>query len=135
MTFPTNRYEMQNNVDPVTTPANDLRTILGVAAYPSQVSDVQYIPGAAQNGANTNTRTLNLYNRKGDGTGTTLVATLPLVLGTDLADNVSKTIPLSGTASNLVLAAGDVLEWESLHVLTGINDPGGLVRVRTLRTG
>jgi hypothetical protein len=38
-------------------------------------------------------------------------------------------ITLSGTAANLVLAAGDTVIWNSTHVGTGITDPGGLVSV------
>jgi hypothetical protein len=33
-----------------------------------------------------------------------------------------------------VVAAGDVLEWQSTHVGTGITDPGGLVKVTIDRT-
>jgi hypothetical protein len=38
-------------------------------------------------------------------------------------------IPLSGTPANLVVAAGDELQWQSTHVGTGIADPGGRVEV------
>jgi hypothetical protein len=41
---------------------------------------------------------------------------------------VPKAVTLSGTAANLVLAAGDT-NWNSTHVGTGITDPGGLVVV------
>jgi hypothetical protein len=122
------------NVQPVTTVGNSLLTIIGEAPFAGTVSEVTYTPAAALSGANTNSRTLNLYNRGTAGTGTTLVATLALVSGVNLVDNDEKTITLSGTAANLVLAEGDVLEWESLAVGTGIADPGGVVQVTINRT-
>jgi hypothetical protein len=117
------------NVQPVATAGNDLLTPVGECPFAGTVVGVSYIPTAAQAGANTNSRTLNLYNRGTAGTGTALVATLALVSGVNLVDNDEKTIPLSGTAGNLQVADGDVLEWESLHVGTGIADPGGDVQV------
>ena len=45
-----------------------------------------------------------------------------------------KTIPLSGTAANLNVAAGDVLAWQSDSVGTGLADPGGLVTIAFGRT-
>jgi hypothetical protein len=122
------------NVQPVTTVGNSLLTIIGEAPFAGTVSEVTYTPAAALTGANTNSRTLNLYNRGTAGTGTTLVATLALVSGVNLVDNDEKAITLSGTAANLVLAEGDVLEWESLAVGTGIADPGGVVQVTVNRT-
>jgi hypothetical protein len=114
---------------PVGTAGNDLLTIVGEVPFAATVTEVTYLPGAALAGANTNSRTLNLYNRGPAGTGTTLVATLALVSGVNLVDNDEKTIPLSGTPANLQVAADDVLEWESLHIGTGITDPGGVVQV------
>lgn len=133
MAFPLER-KYEHPVQPVTTVGNDLRMPVAVAVESETVIGVEYVPVSTQNGADTNSRTLNLYNRGTDGTGTTLVATLALTAGVNLTDNDAKTIALSGTAANLLLTAGQVLEWESLHVGTGIADPGGLVRVMTRRT-
>jgi len=122
-------------VQPVSTVGNDLRTIVGVASESETVTLVQYVPTSTQAGANSNSRTLNLFNRNAtDGTGTVLVASLALVTGVDLIDNVAKTLPLSGTPSNLALTAGCVMEFSSDHVGTGLADPGGLVIVTTVRT-
>lgn len=114
------------NVQPVATVGNSLLTIVGKAPFPGRVTSVKYTPGAAQAGANTNSRTLNLYNR-GTGAGSTVIATLPLVSGTNLTDNVETAIPV--TAANANVASGDILEWESLAVGTGIADPGGMVEI------
>lgn len=111
----------------------DLLTPMGRVSYARTIQAVNYIPTAAATGANTNSRTLNLYNRGTDGLGTTLVATLALVSGVNLVDNVAKPITLSATPANLELIANAVLEWESLHVGTGIADPGGLVEITFAR--
>jgi hypothetical protein len=131
MTFPlTRRYAAP--MQPVGTTA-DLLMPVAQAFEAETVSSVIYIPQAALTGAATNNRTLTLYNR-GTGSGTVPIASLQFVSGTNLSDNVPKTITLSTTSANLLLAAGDVLEWESLHVGTGIADPGGLAQVNTTRT-
>jgi hypothetical protein len=134
MSFPFERT-YRCPVQPVTTVGNTLRMPVFRAKEAETVTSVVYIPTSTQNGADTNSRTLNVYNRNAtDGTGTTLIATLALVAGVNLVDNVAKTITLSGTAANLNLTAGQVVEWESLAVSTGIADPGGLVEIKTTRT-
>lgn len=122
-------------IQPVATVGNSLLTIAAVAQAAGTVTAVTYYPGSTRAGANTNSRTLNLYNRNNStGAGTTLVATLALVSGVDLTDNVAKVIALSGTPANLVVAAGDVLEFESLAVGTGIADPGGVLVTQIARS-
>jgi hypothetical protein len=133
MTVPFVR-SLEQYAQPVATVGNSLLTIIGEAPFAGTVTSVTYMPTAALSGANTNSRTLNLYNRGQAGAGTTVVATLALTSGVNLVDNDEKTITLSGTPANLVLVAGDVLEWESLAVGTGIADPGGLVKVEISRS-
>jgi hypothetical protein len=65
---------------------------------------------------------------------TTAVATLALTSGVNLAADRENPLTLSGTPANLTVAAGDVLEFTSVHVGTGIADPGGLVEVEISRT-
>lgn len=121
--------KLETIAQPVGTAGNDLLTIVGECPFAATVAEVTYIAEAALSGADTNSRTLNLYNRGTAGTGTTLVATLALVSGVNLVDNDEKTITLSATPANLQVAESDVLEWQSLHVGTGIVDPGGRVQV------
>ena len=128
------------SVDPVTattvtfpagavgTAGNDLST-LAKAPVSGRVSGVSYLPSAGLSGANTNSRTLSLINKGDAGAGTTSIASLDLVSGTDLTAFDEKTITLAGTATDRDVVAGDVLQWQSLHVLTGIVDPGGTVVV------
>jgi len=57
------------------------------------------------------------------------VASLALTSGVNLAAYVSKEITL-GAAADRVVAVGDVLVWDSLHIGNGILDAGGLVIVQ-----
>jgi hypothetical protein len=97
---------------------------------PGVVNSVELIPNWSLNGANTDSRTYTLYNRGQAGAGTAVVAQLALTSGVNLTKFVSKAITLSATGANRVVAAGDVLEWESLHVGAGLPDPGGQVIVQ-----
>jgi hypothetical protein len=125
---------IERNVPAVSTAGNDDDTVLGQAPFDCTVTSVQYVPEAAITGAATNHRTVSLVNKGQAGSGTTTVATLTFDNGINATANDEKTITLSGTAANLVLAAGDTLLWRSIHVLTGIADPGGVVRVTISRT-
>jgi hypothetical protein len=106
----------------------DRRVMVGRVRYPGIINSVEFIPAWALTGANTNSRTLTLYNRGTGGAGTTAIATLALTSGVDLARSVSETITI--TPANAAVVVGDILEWESLHVGTGLPDPGGKVIVQ-----
>ena len=106
----------------------DRRVMVGRVRYPGTISSVEFIPAWSLTGANTNSRTLTLYNRGTGGAGTTAIATLALTSGVDLTRSVSKAITI--TAANATVVVGDILEWESLHVGTGLPDPGGQVIVQ-----
>jgi hypothetical protein len=78
-------------------------------------------------GANTDSRTIVLVNKGQSGSGTAIVATKAFTSGVNAAADDETTITLSGTAGNLVVAAGDILAWQSTHVgSTGLADPGGM---------
>jgi hypothetical protein len=117
----------------VSTAGNDASYSIKVTEA-GTVSSVSYSPVAALSGANTNSRTLNLVNKGQTGAGSTSVASLALVSGTNLVAFDEIAVTLSGTAANLVVAAGDILQFQSLHVGTGITDPGGEVEVVVTRT-
>lgn len=106
----------------------DMRVMMRVTK-PGLVNAVTFYPGWNLSGANSNSRTLTLYNRGQAGAGTAVVAQLALTSGVDLSASVAKTITL-GAAADRVVAVGDVLEWQSLHVGSGIADPGGRVLVQ-----
>lgn len=119
-------------------PANaagaDSTTPLGTAPFAGTVESVTYIATAALTGADTDSRTVNLVNRGQAGAGTTVIATVDFDAGSNAAANDETTIPLSAVAGATTVAAGDVLDWESVHVgSTGLADPGGLVVVTIAR--
>jgi hypothetical protein len=113
----------------VGTAGNDDETIVGKVPITGTVSAVRYIPKGTLTGDNTNKRTFTLYNRGTAGAGTTKVAELDMVLAVDLATYVPKAITLSATAANLDVTAGEVLAFKSLHVASGVADPGGRIEV------
>jgi hypothetical protein len=119
---------------PVATAGNDASEAVGPAPYAGVVSSVTYTPSASITGANTNSRTLKLVNKGSAGSGTNVVAELALVSGVNPAAFVQKALTLSGTASKLEVAEGDVLVFVSEHVGTGITDPGGEVQVKLERS-
>ncbi|MDQ2785023.1 MAG: hypothetical protein M3Y58_08480 [Chloroflexota bacterium] len=108
-------------------------TPIDEAPFAGTVTAVSYVPDAAITGAATNSRTVTLYNRGQAGTGTTVVAQLAFVAGTNAAQYGRTTIPLSIVAGATTVATGDVLEWDSAAVGTGLADSGGLVHVEVTR--
>ena len=57
-----------------------------------------------------------------------------MVAGVNAPDTQAKAITLSATPANLVVAQGDILDWESLHIgATGLVAPGGVVEVDMAR--
>lgn len=124
--------QRQVPVAPQATAGNDTNTNMWIVPADCTVTAVTYSTVTAITGANTNTRKVVLVNKGSvDGTGTTIVATLQFNSGVDTVANVPKTITLSATAADLNLTAGQVLQWQSTHVGTGIADPGGLVSITT----
>jgi hypothetical protein len=124
---------IEADVPAVSTAGNDDDSVIAQAPFDCTVTSVEYVPEAAITGADTNSRTVSLVNKGAAGSGSTTVASLALTSGVNATANNEKTITLSGTAANLVLAAGDTLQWRSIHVGTGIADPGGLVRITVSR--
>jgi hypothetical protein len=125
---------IEADVPAVSTAGNSDDSVLTQAPFAGTVTAVEYIPEAAITGAATNNRTVSLVNKGQAGSGTTVIATLNFASGVNATANDQKTIPLSATAADLVIAEGDVLQWRSVAVGTGIADPGGLVRVTVSRT-
>jgi hypothetical protein len=101
------------------------------APFTGKVSEVTYTAIAAVTGAaSPASRTLSLINHGQAGVGTTVVASLPLVSGVNLVAYDEKALTLSATAADLVVTAGDILEFRSAAVGgTGLVDPGGTVSV------
>lgn len=115
--------------EPVTILATGTNAI--EAPFTGKVAEVTYTPLAAVTGAaSPASRTLSVINRGQAGAGTTVVASLPLLGGVNLVAFDEKTVTLSVTASDLLVTAGDILEFRSAPVGgTGLVDPGGTVSV------
>jgi hypothetical protein len=116
-------------VQPQATAGSNLNTPVLVVESDGAVSSVTYTTVTAITGANTNTRSVSLVNKGAAGAGTTIIATLQFNSGVNTTAADEKAITLSATAADLNVVAGDVLQWQSTAVGTGIADPGGLVNV------
>ena len=103
------------------------------APFAGTVAAVSYGPSAPITGVAPNTRKLELVNNGQAGAGTTVAASIQFDNGVNATAFDEKVVPLSGTAANLVVAAGDVLAWVSTHLASGIADPGGLVIIELVR--
>ena len=125
---------VEQDVPAVGTAGNDATQIIGQAPFDGTVTLVEFVPASAITGANTNTRVVAVVNKGAAGSGSTSVASLQFDSGVNASANNEKTVTLSGTPANLVVAQGDTLLWTSTHVGTGITDPGGIVRVTLSRS-
>lgn len=123
------------HVVPAVGAAADAETDLTEVPFAGTITKVEYVAATALTGANTDTRTCVLVNKGQSGAGTTVVATKAFVSGTNAAADDNTAITLSATAADLVVAAGDVLVWQSTHSgSTGLADPGGLLHIEIART-
>lgn len=118
---------LQTQVQPQATPGSNLNSNVYRVASDATVSAVTYAPVTAITGANTNTRSVSLVNKGQTGAGSTVVATIQYNSGVNAAAADENTVTLSATPANLNVVAGDILQWQSTAVGTGIADPGGLV--------
>lgn len=94
------------------------------APFDGRVSAVTIIATAALEGANTESRTVQLFNRGQAGAGTTKVAEKAFTDGVDAAADDETAITVITAADADEVAAGDILEFVSLHVgTTGLAGP------------
>lgn len=113
----------------------DLETPVCVAPWAGVISEVTFMARSTLTGANTDSRTLQLFNRGAAGSGTTKPAEKAFISGVNATGADETAVTLSATAADLVVAAGDVLTFKSLHVgSTGLADPGGAVKVKLTRS-
>ncbi len=121
-------------VIPAVATGSDDFTLIGVAKFAGRLKSVKFFPKTTVTGANTDTRSHSLVNRKGDNTGTTVMATLQYNTGVNAPAKRAKSLTNSATAANLLVAVGDVLEFVSTHIGTGLDDVGGLLEVKIERS-
>lgn len=117
------------------TAGTDTVWVLGKAPFACTVTGVTYTAAGAIAGHASNNRALSVINKGAAGSGSTSVAALTTTASPDnsFAAFDEKAITLSGTAANLVLAAGDILAWSSDANASGVADPGGKVIVTISR--
>jgi hypothetical protein len=124
----------QNPVQPQATAGSNLNQNVFRVDSAGTVTSVTYAPVTAITGANTNTRSVSLVNKGATGAGATVMATIQYNSGVNAAASDENVVTLSGTPANLAVSAGDILQWQSTAVGTGIADPGGLVCVTVSAT-
>lgn len=96
------------------------------APFAGTVSKVSFIADATLTGANTNSRTYTLVNE----TQSLTAATKAFTSGVNATVSVLTDITLSGTAANLVVAAGDTIAGVTTHVGgSGLADVAGVWEV------
>lgn len=122
LTAETSLYTLSVIAPAVATAGSDLDTNFPKIEVAATVKSALYFPSASLSGANTNSRTLEVIAND----GTTLVASLALTSGVNLVAHQEADLSLNGTPT---VALNDQLKWRSLHVGTGITDPGGLALV------
>ncbi len=90
-----------------------------VASFNCELKEVTIVNSTLVSGADTNQVNLNLIDGGAEGAGTTQIANIDLVSGTDLA--VGKTQLFDGTTTALerFLSLGDILELEAEEIGTG----------------
>jgi hypothetical protein len=108
--------------------------VIGEAPFDGTVTRVRLVPEAALVADNANKRTIRLLNKGAAGAGSTVVATYTTdVASGGLTAFDEKDVPLSGTAANLVVAAGDVLAVDETVAGTGVAHSGYKVVVELTR--
>lgn len=100
------------------------------------VSAVSFTPEAAVTAHASNYRTYRLVNKGQAGAGTTVIASFATdtVVTDDLVAFDEKSITLSATAADLVVAVGDILAWDETYAASGVASPGGRVEVEITRS-
>jgi hypothetical protein len=107
--------------------------VVGRAPFKGVVRSVTYTPKVAIAGVNTNTRRVRVFNRRQDGSGATVVADLQFNAGVNATAFDERDIPLTATVADRDVAEGDILEFRSESVGTGLADPGGVVAIEFQR--
>jgi hypothetical protein len=108
---------------------------LQVAPFDGTLSSASIVSLTTLTGANTDSRTVQVFNRGQTGAGTTLMASKAFTSGVNATAEDETTLTLSSTAADLVVASGDVIEVKSLHVgATGLAGTQFLARLAISRT-
>lgn len=99
-----------------------------VMPWNATITSLVWVPGANVTANGTNFATISVRNRGAAGSGSVVPATR-VYSATNSTAQVSETLTLSATATDLQPAAGDVLTISVAHSGTGLLIPAGLVQV------
>lgn len=99
-----------------------------VAPFDMKITAVKWLPAAAITANGGNYFTLTLRNRGAAAAGAALPAQRSYAATNSVA-HVAEAMALSGTAADLLVAAGDVLTVEKLVTGTGLAMPDGVVQI------
>lgn len=99
------------------------------APFAGTLESAALIADSTITGATATKRTFTIENRGQAGAGTTVMATLDLVTGTNAAGDDETAFVLSATAADLVVAEGDVIAVKEAVTSTGTANPGGLIEL------
>lgn len=116
------------------TAGTDSTFVIGKAPFAGTVTGASYTTSAAITGHAANNRTFSVINKGAAGAGTASVASVTSNASNSFTAYDEKALTLSGTAANLVVAAGDVLMFNSDANGDGVADPGGVVAVTILQS-
>lgn len=113
----------------------DKETKVCEAPFAGTITRCAVVQDTTLTGANTDSRTLQLFNRGLAGAGTAKAAETAFTAGVNApADDVTELTIITAAAANAVVA-GDIIEFKSLHVGgTGLADAGGQVIVEITRS-
>jgi hypothetical protein len=106
---------------------------IGEAPLKGTITRAYVISDGAITGANTNTRRHEIQNGGQAGAGALVAASKQYDSGVNAAANDNTELTVSGTPANVAVAQGDVLRVHSIHVGTGLADPGGVAFVEITR--
>jgi len=106
--------------------------VIGEAPFAGTVTEVSVIPVAAVTANASNYRNFTVQNTGQAGAGTTTVSTMTTAT-TGLVVNDERLATLTGTAADLVVAAGDVLRVAETATGTGVAHGGYRVVLKISR--
>lgn len=97
--------------------------------YATTITEIRWIPGAAMTANGTNFCSLQPRNRQ-TGAGTVTPATARSWAATNSVATTPEVLTLSSTATDLQVAAGDVLTAHFTHTASGLAIPAGIVQIK-----
>jgi hypothetical protein len=108
--------------------------VIGRAPFNATATAASLVPEANLTADNTNNRTFRVVNKGQSGSGTTVVASYQSnTAGGGLVAFDEKSLTLSATPANLVIASGDILAVDEVVAGTGVAHSGYRIIVEATR--